>query len=97
VRIFGEVFVRGFADGIGFTSGTGLVAANVVARKEDTVDGDDFSGFDEEDVTDEDIVDRHEAFLARAEDLDVTVRRREESANSRTKEEERKKTNRSSF
>lgn len=40
--------------------------------KEDSIDGNDFSRFEEEDISDEDIVDRHELLGSASEDLDVS-------------------------
>jgi hypothetical protein len=46
-----------FSDRIGFTSCTRFITSDVVTREVDTVDGNDLSGFEDEDVSDEDIVD----------------------------------------
>lgn len=75
VRVGGEVFVRGFANGVGLSRCARLVAADVVTGEEDTIDRDNFSRLDEEDVADEDVVDAHEAFVTGAEDLDVAIER----------------------
>lgn len=66
-----ELFERSFANGVRFSSSARLVAANVVAREEETVDGEDLSRLNVEDVTDDDIVDGHETLGAIADDLDV--------------------------
>jgi uncharacterized protein YidB (DUF937 family) len=59
------------ADGVGLAGSGRFVAANVVTAKEDAVDGNDFSGFELEDVANDDIVDIEQTLLAVAEGFDV--------------------------
>lgn len=75
LALFGaiELLKRSLANGVRFSSSARLVAANVVAREEETVDGEDFSRLDVEDVTDDDVVDRHETLGTVADDLDVAL------------------------
>ena len=50
------VRVRKLADSIGLASGTGLVALDVVARQENTIARDDFTGFQKRDIADDDLL-----------------------------------------
>ena len=65
------VFVADLPDGIGFTGGTGLVALDVVALQADTIARDDFAGFNQGDVTDDDVMDLDDRLDTTANDLDT--------------------------
>lgn len=54
---FGDaVFVGELLDQVGFTSGAGFIALDVVAAQKDTIDGDDLSGFENADITDDNVL-----------------------------------------
>ncbi|KAJ9479954.1 hypothetical protein PHBOTO_003733 [Pseudozyma hubeiensis] len=70
----GDAFVVGdLANHVGFTSSARLVALDVVTTEEDAVAGNNLTRFELEDVTDDDVVDRHESGLSLAQDLDITL------------------------
>ena len=50
------VRVRKLADSVGLASGTGFVTLDVVAREEDTIALDDFTGFQKRDNADDDLL-----------------------------------------
>jgi hypothetical protein len=66
-----ELLERSLANGVRFSSGSRLVATNVMTREEETVDGQDLSRLDVEDVTDDDVVHGHETLGTIADDFDV--------------------------
>lgn len=66
-----EILKGSLAHGVRLARGARFVAANIVTGEEETVDGENLSGLDVEDVTDDDIVDRHELLGSTADDLDV--------------------------
>ena len=67
------VLIADLPDGIGFTGGTGLVALDVVALQEDTITRDDFAGFDQGDVADNDVMDLDDRLDTTANDLDTAL------------------------
>ena len=56
VALLDTLFVGSLLDQVGFTGSTRLVALDVVASEEDTVDGKNFTGLDDTDVTDENVL-----------------------------------------
>lgn len=56
---FGDtVFVGELFDQVGFTSGSRFIALDVVASQKDAVDGDNLSGFENADITDDNVLER---------------------------------------
>lgn len=64
---------RRLAQGIALARRATFVDMNVVALKEDAVDGNDFPRLEEEDIADHDVVDGHEALRSVPDDLDVAL------------------------
>jgi hypothetical protein len=56
VALLDTLFVGSLLDQVGFTGSTRLVALDVVASEEDTVDGKNFTSLDDTDVTDENVL-----------------------------------------
>lgn len=58
-RSFGDaVFVRELFDQVGFTSSSGFIALDVVTSQKDAVDGNNLSGFEDANITDDDVLER---------------------------------------
>lgn len=58
-RSFGNTVIVGeLFDQVGFTSSSGFVALDVVTSQKDAIDGNNLSGFENADITDDDVLER---------------------------------------